>query len=58
MMPDDKTVNQRYMPTLGNGHLATTVFGDGIYMNGFYSGVGSEYVVYASLSYVVHTNDL
>ena len=30
------------MPTLGNGHLATTVFGDGIYMNGFYSGVGGE----------------
>lgn len=42
MMPGGKTVNDRYMPTLGNGHLATTAFGDGIYMNGFYSGVGAD----------------
>jgi len=51
MLPGNKKENQRYMPTLGNGHLATTVFGDGIYMNGFYSGVGGELVFHGMAIY-------
>ncbi|ELU02128.1 hypothetical protein CAPTEDRAFT_222476 [Capitella teleta] len=34
----DKSVNTRYMPTISNGHIATTVYGDSIYMEGLYSG--------------------
>lgn len=35
-------INLRYMPTLGNGHLGTTVFSDAIYLNGLYNGAGGE----------------
>lgn len=30
--------NTRFMPSIGNGHLAATIFGDTIYMNGLYNG--------------------
>jgi len=30
------------MPTLGNGHLGYTVFGDAIFMNGVYNGAGGN----------------
>ena len=33
-MPED----QRLYPTIGNGHIATAVYSDTIYMNGFYNG--------------------
>ena len=57
MTPGEKTVNERYMPTLGNGHIATTVFSDGIYMDGFYSGVGREHLVRVNQrSFVVEKN--
>ena len=42
MMADGKTVNDRYMPTIGNGHIAATAFANGIFMDGFYSGVGCK----------------
>ncbi|XP_023031458.1 protein-glucosylgalactosylhydroxylysine glucosidase [Drosophila willistoni] len=31
-----------FMPTLGNGHLGYTVFGDAIFMNGVYNGAGGN----------------
>ncbi|XP_017115794.1 protein-glucosylgalactosylhydroxylysine glucosidase [Drosophila elegans] len=31
-----------FMPTLGNGHLGYTVFGDSIFMNGVYNGAGGN----------------
>ncbi|XP_012159096.1 protein-glucosylgalactosylhydroxylysine glucosidase [Ceratitis capitata] len=31
-----------FMPTLGNGHLGYTIFGDAIFMNGVYNGVGGN----------------
>ena len=33
-MPSDL----RYMPSVGNGHLATNIYSDTIYMNGVYNG--------------------
>ena len=30
------------MPTVGNGHLATVVFRDRIFMNGLYNGEGNK----------------
>lgn len=30
------------MPTLGNGHMGYTVFGDAIFMNGVYNGEGGN----------------
>ena len=40
MLSDGMTVDTRYMPTLGNGHIAATVYGDSMYINGLYSGLG------------------
>lgn len=37
-MPDDP----RLFPTVGNGHIATAVYSDTIYMNGFYNGYAYE----------------
>lgn len=31
-----------FMPTLGNGHLGFTVYGDGIFMNGLYNGYAGD----------------
>ncbi len=31
-------VDYRYMPFVGNGHLATTIYSDAIYVNGVYNG--------------------
>nr|XP_036225281.1 protein-glucosylgalactosylhydroxylysine glucosidase-like isoform X1 [Bactrocera oleae] len=31
-----------FMPTLGNGHMGYTVFGDAIFMNGVYNGVAGN----------------
>lgn len=38
----NKSINLRYMPTLGNGFLGTTVYSDKIYLNGLFSGKGSD----------------
>jgi hypothetical protein len=35
---DDNTINTRLMPYVGNGHLASTIFDDSIYVNGLYNG--------------------
>jgi hypothetical protein len=40
MNGDGATINTRYMPTLGNGYLGLTVFDDGLFLNGLYSGTG------------------
>ena len=37
-MTSDGQVNTRLMPYVGNGHLASTVFDDAIYVNGVYNG--------------------
>lgn len=34
--------NPRFMPSIGNGHLATTVFSDTVYMNGLYNGLNGR----------------
>ena len=31
-------VNARYAPTLGNGHIATNLYTDTVYINGLYNG--------------------
>ena len=41
MFPND-TINHRYMPTLGNGHIGATVYHPWIYLNGLYNGEGGE----------------
>lgn len=35
---EDGTVNQRLLASLGNGHLATTVLTDSIFVDGLYNG--------------------
>nr|XP_049691823.1 protein-glucosylgalactosylhydroxylysine glucosidase [Helicoverpa armigera] len=30
--------NDKYMPSIGNGHIATNIFSDTVYMNGLYNG--------------------
>ena len=37
-LTDDNTINTRLMPYVGNGHLASTIFDDAIYVNGVYNG--------------------
>ena len=37
-LTDNNTINTRLMPYVGNGHLASTIFDDAIYMNGLYNG--------------------
>ncbi|CAH2067404.1 unnamed protein product, partial [Iphiclides podalirius] len=34
--------DNRFMPSVGNGHLATNVFSDTVYMNGLYNGFRGE----------------
>ena len=41
-MPDKVTINTRYMPTLGNGNLAVTVYDNVMYLNGLYNGEGGN----------------
>lgn len=31
--------NERFMPSIGNGHIAANVFSDTVYMNGLYRSV-------------------
>ena len=38
MMPDGQSINVREMPTLGNGHIGTTVYGPHVFLNGIYNG--------------------
>lgn len=39
---DRKTINTRYMPTLGNGYIGTTVYSDTMYLNGVFNGEGAN----------------
>lgn len=32
--------NDKFMPSIGNGHIATNIFSDTVYMNGLYNGQG------------------
>lgn len=34
--------DDRFMPSIGNGHIATNVFSDTVYMNGLYNGRKGE----------------
>ncbi|XP_077863843.1 protein-glucosylgalactosylhydroxylysine glucosidase-like [Saccoglossus kowalevskii] len=36
---DNGEIDSRYMATVGNGHAATTVYSDTVYVNGIYNGV-------------------
>lgn len=38
----------RLLPYIGNGHIATVVYGDVIYMNGVYNGETGLYIFFAS----------
>lgn len=38
MKPGSEEVDFRYMASVGNGHLATTVYSDTVYVNGLYNG--------------------
>uniref|UniRef100_A0ABM0GNJ9 Acid trehalase-like protein 1-like n=1 Tax=Saccoglossus kowalevskii TaxID=10224 RepID=A0ABM0GNJ9_SACKO len=40
-MHRNKSIDMRYMPTIGNGHVAHLVGSDAIYMNGLYNGEGA-----------------
>lgn len=35
---EDGSILIRYMPAINNGHVATNVFSDTIYVNGLYNG--------------------
>lgn len=37
-MKDDKTIDYRRMASVGNGHLATVVYNDSVFLNGLYNG--------------------
>nr|XP_006815497.1 PREDICTED: acid trehalase-like protein 1-like [Saccoglossus kowalevskii] len=37
-LSDKLPTNNKYMATIGNGFLATVVYGDTVYMNGVYNG--------------------
>ena len=36
------TINHRYMPTLGNGHIGATVYYPWFYLNGLFNGKGGR----------------
>ena len=35
-------IDPRFWPTVGNGHVATVVYSDTVFMNGLYNGNGTE----------------
>ena len=37
-MNEDGTLNDRLLPSVGNGHLATNVWTDTLFLNGVYNG--------------------
>ena len=41
LFPND-TINHRYMPTLGNGHIGATVYYPWLYLNGLFNGQGGR----------------
>lgn len=54
-MSDRATINTRYMPTLGNGHIAVTVYDNALYLNGLYEGTGGIRIKFISLNWAAHT---
>ncbi len=40
------SLDYRILPYIGNGHLATVVYNDVIYMNGLYNGENGLYIVF------------
>lgn len=40
---DGSSLDFRLLPYIGNGHLATVVYSDYVYMNGFYNGENGSY---------------
>ncbi len=40
MFSQNDTINHRYMPVLGNGHIGATVYHPYIYLNGLFNGEG------------------
>ena len=41
---DGSSLDFRLLPYIGNGHLATVVYSDYVYMNGFYNGENGLYL--------------
>lgn len=46
-LPEKKKggINLRYMPTIANGHVGTTVYSKEMFLNGLFNGKGSTYFV-------------
>ena len=42
-MLNKTNINERYMPTIGNGHIATNLYTDTVYINGLYSGTDGNF---------------
>ena len=53
MFPND-TINHRYMPTLGNGHIGATVYHPWLYLNGLFNGEGGK-ILYVAYEYVLQS---
>ena len=43
---DGSSLDYRLLPYIGNGHLATVVYSDFVYMNGFYNGDQGLYILF------------
>jgi hypothetical protein len=41
---DGSSLDYRILPYIGNGHIATVVYNDVIYMNGLYNGHNGLYI--------------
>ena len=39
---EDNRINYNVMPYVGNGHLASTIFDNKVYVNGLYNGKGGK----------------
>lgn len=38
MLAGGQSVDLRYMPSVGNGHIATVLYSSSVYMNGLFNG--------------------
>ena len=39
---ENSTLVNKLLPYVGNGHLASTIFGDSVYLNGLYNGYAEK----------------
>ncbi len=50
---DGSSLEYRILPYIGNGHVATVVYNDVIYMNGLYNGENGLYIVFLFLLLII-----